>query len=130
MKTKEDCYNEATLKSLSESSTETRQDVIYRAMDIYSDQFKSNKLFEFIYNGMTEESSYATMSVHRTREGAEKAMNNHKEQERIEHEQKMESYIKSWKEEGFDDKTIAEFSEIHQFGQFEDWDVHEIDVLD
>ncbi len=39
MKSKEDCYNEATLKSLGNNPQGTRQDVIYLAMEIYAQQF-------------------------------------------------------------------------------------------
>lgn len=39
MKTREECYNEATLKSLGTNPQGTRQDIIYLAMDIYADQF-------------------------------------------------------------------------------------------
>lgn len=34
--TKEEAYFQATKESIAESSTETRQDVIYRAMEIYA----------------------------------------------------------------------------------------------
>lgn len=108
------------------------QEQVLGAMEEYAKQFKTNKLYEFVYCGMTEESSYATISVHRTREGAEKAMNKHKEEERIKHEKKIERYKNSWKEEGHDDETIKELLEgsTGEFGRFEDWGINEIEVED
>jgi len=44
MKTKEQCCEEASFKSLAESSTETRQDVVHRAMEIYANQFKQPEI--------------------------------------------------------------------------------------
>ncbi len=40
MKTKQECYEEATLKSVGDNPQGTRMDVIYLAMEIYADQFK------------------------------------------------------------------------------------------
>lgn len=49
MKTKEKCYEEASFQSLAESSTETREHVIHRAMDIYAAQFSlSPELLEYM----------------------------------------------------------------------------------
>jgi hypothetical protein len=79
---------------------------------IYPSQ--SEKLFEFVYCGMTEESSYATISLHRTREGAEKAMNKHKEEASQE-----------WKK-----KYPVGSYEPYPFGRFEDWGINEIEILD
>ena len=42
MKTKDECYQQASFESLAESSTETRQDVIYRAMEIYANEKLGN----------------------------------------------------------------------------------------
>lgn len=105
------------------------QEQVLGAMEEYAKQFKTKKLFEFVYNSMTEESSYATISVHRTREGAETAMSKHKEQERIAYEKKMKRYVDNWKEEGHDDETIKVLSEsIGEFGRFKDWGINEIKV--
>lgn len=104
---------------------------ILPAMEEYADQFKTNRLFEFVYCGMTEESSYATISVHRTREGAEKAMEKHKAEEKIKYDKQMQRYIESWKKEGNDEETIKVFSEsIGEFGRFQDWGINEIEVVD
>lgn len=44
MKSKEQCYQDATLKSLSENANGTRMDIIYSAMEEYASQFKSQPL--------------------------------------------------------------------------------------
>ncbi len=91
-----------------------------------------NKLYEFLYCGMTEESSYATISLHRTREGAEKAMNAHKEIERLAYEKYKERLIKMWREEpDFKEEDLPSFLEMTgEFDRFKDWSVNEIEVLD
>jgi hypothetical protein len=42
------------------------------------------KLYAFLYNPMIHESGYVTMSIHRTRKGAEKALEWHRKQEQEE----------------------------------------------
>ena len=90
---------------------------------------KVDRLYEFLYNDMTEESSYATMSIHHTREGAEKAMMEHKENERLKYEKQMERNMKLWQDNGFDEKAISEFKSIQKFGRFQGWMVKEVEVL-
>lgn len=90
------------------------QEQVLGAMEEYAKQFKTNKLFEFVYCGMTEESSYSTISIHRTREGAEKAMNKHKENA---HQEWKKNY------------PVGSY-EPFPFGRFEDWDVKEIEITD
>ena len=71
------------------------------------------KVYEALYNPMTWESSYGTLSIHLSKEGAEKAIAFHK----------MEK-IKEWQ------KMYPEKEEQpYEFGQFEDWAVREIRVL-
>ena len=70
-------------------------------------------LYAFLYNPMIHESGYITISIHRTREGAEKALAWHKN-----------DCIKEWKEIMKDD--LAEFP----FGQSQDWRIEEITILD
>ena len=41
---------------------------------------QSTTLYAFLYNPMIHESGYITVSIHRTREGAEKAMEWHKKE--------------------------------------------------
>jgi len=104
---------------------------MYEGYSVIHSVEKVDRLYEFVYCCMTEESSYATMSVHRTRKGAETAMKKHKEQAKIEHEAKMKLYVESWKEEGNDEKTIKILSDsIPAFGRFEDWGINETEVLE
>lgn len=107
------------------------QEQVLGAMVEYAKQFKTDKLYEFVYCGMTEESSYATISLHRTREGAEKAMEKHKAEEKIKYDKQMQRYVESWKKEGNDEETIKVLSEsIGEFGRFQDWGINEIEVVD
>ena len=43
-------------------------------------EYASDTLYAFLYNPMIHESGYITVSIHRTREGAEKAMEWHKKE--------------------------------------------------
>jgi len=70
------------------------------------------KLYEFLYNPMTEESGYVTMSIHKTKEGAEKAMKEHKDKEKAE-----------W------DKIYENEDIPFKFGRFEDWRIEEVDTI-
>ena len=67
-------------------------------------------LYAFLYNPMIHESGYITVSIHRTREGAEKALEWHKKECR------------------------EEYAEIHgdfiNFGHFESWQISEITIQD
>lgn len=40
------------------------------------------KIYQALYNPMVHESAYATLSIHKTREGAEKAIQEHKDIEK------------------------------------------------
>ena len=105
-------------------------DMVLSAMDEHANQFKSNTLFEFVYCGMTEESSYATISLHRTREGAEKAMNEHKQKERLQHDKFIERYKKNLKKQGVEENDMGMYLESFEFGKFKDWGVQEVEILD
>ena len=73
----------------------------------------SGCLYAFLYNSCIHESSWATVSLHYSKEGAEKAMNEHKQ------------------------KALDEFNEMYandnkfgfKFGEHEDWCVETVDVL-
>ena len=74
-----------------------------------------NILYEFIYNSCIHESSWATMSIHITKECAVNAMNKHKEEE-----------YKKWLEYDAEcRKSDPKFFEAHpnKFGEHENWDV-------
>lgn len=72
------------------------------------------KVYGFLYNGMTEESSFATMSLHETRKGAEMAMEFHREEQR-----------KEW----LSFCPTKEEQEEFPFGNFKAWAVEEFDIL-
>jgi hypothetical protein len=73
----------------------------------------SGCLYAFLYNCCIHESSWATVSLHYSKEGAEKAMQEHKQ------------------------KALDEFNEMYgddnefdfKFGEHEDWCVKTVDVL-
>ncbi len=67
------------------------------------------------YNPMTEESAYETLSVHLSKEGAEKALEEHISEQKEKHDRRTKVYPDS-------------FSHI-KFGKWEDWRVEEIEVL-
>jgi hypothetical protein len=71
------------------------------------------KVFEALYNPMVEESSYETLSVHETKEGAQKVIDEHKKNQ-----------FKKWKR-----LYPTKDDEPFDFGTFEDWDIREIKVL-
>lgn len=74
-------------------------------------------IYEFLYNSSTEESSYATISLHRTKEGAEEAMKKHKAKEK-------RKWSKLYKNEPeFINGTL-------KFGQYQDWAIGEQKLLD
>ena len=73
----------------------------------------SGCLFSFMYNSCVHEGSWATISLHYSREGAEKAMNEHKQ------------------------KGLEDFNELigsdnqfdMKFGEHEDWCIGKVFVL-
>jgi hypothetical protein len=73
----------------------------------------SGCLYAFLYNSCIHESSWATVSLHYSKEGAEKAMQEHKQ------------------------KALDEFNEMYaddndfdfKFGEHEDWCVETVKVL-
>ena len=71
-------------------------------------------VYQFLYCGCIHESAYATMSLHKTKEGAERAMNVHKEFERKE----------------FNERYSDEFKKEIKFGMHEDWAIGEIELKD
>jgi hypothetical protein len=77
------------------------------------------KAFAFLHNEMIEESAYATMSIHLSKEGAEKAMKEHKQKAFLE-----------WQRE-FDERIERHGDSFTQlpFGSFKDWFVSEIEIL-
>jgi len=78
------------------------------------------KIYEALYNGMIEESSYATLSIHKTIRGAEMAIEFHKAERFKEHE----------KDEERRKKEYGDDYEPHKFAQWERWDINETELLD
>jgi hypothetical protein len=71
-------------------------------------------LYQFLYNPMIHESGYITMSIHRTRKGAEMALEFHKAEMK-----------KEWNKM-YDEPD----EEPWKFGHFEDWKIEEIKLQD
>ncbi len=69
-----------------------------------------NKLYAFLYNPMTEESGYITISLHQEKKNAEVAMELHKGNEKL-----------KWEERHDPDYPT-------EFGSFEDWRVQEVEI--
>jgi hypothetical protein len=92
------------------------------------------KIYEFLYCGCIHESSYATMSLHKTKAGAEKAMNAHKEKEKKKYEKDrraMDKHIMA--EEGTSKKQkklLIEHNHSISFGVHQDWAIGEQELLD
>ena len=80
---------------------------------IMKNEQNCGRLYAFLYNSCIHESSWATISLHYSKEGAEKAMQEHKE------------------------KALKEFNNAYEndnpfdfkFGEHEDWDVQEVVIL-
>ena len=72
-------------------------------------------IWAFMYNPMTEESAWATVSLHKTKKGAEVAMEFHKNEAKKEYEERKKRNGGRWPVE---------------FGDFEDWFVKKIEILD
>lgn len=70
-------------------------------------------VYAFMYCGMIYESSYATISLHRTRKGAEMAMEFHKAELK-----------KEW------DDMYKDEEPPYEFGHFEAWAVEEVKIYD
>ena len=73
----------------------------------------SGCLYAFLYNSCIHESSHATVSLHYSKEGAEKAMQEHKQKE-------LDKF-----NEMYGDDNEFDF----KFGDGEDWCIETIEVL-
>lgn len=81
------------------------------------------KVYAALYNPMIEESAWTTISLHRTRKGAEIAMKFHKEKQRKEWEEHDK-----WQRKEYGDNY--EHMKSSPFGTWQKWGVNEIEVLD
>jgi len=73
----------------------------------------SGRLYAFLYNSCVHESSWATISLHYSKEGAEKAMQDHKQKE-----------LDKFNEMFANDNTVD-----FKFGEHENWSVEPVEVL-
>jgi hypothetical protein len=76
-----------------------------------------------MYNPMTEESCYGIISIHKTRKGAEMAIEFHKAECRKIWEEDMKWRRKNTKNLGKEKQT--EYLKMFSFGHFEAWNVFE-----
>ena len=67
---------------------------------------------------MTEESSYETVSLHTTHEGAYQALMNHKQKKLIQYNQYIDEL----------DEVSKKYAS--EFGKWEDWTIEEMEVLE
>lgn len=75
------------------------------------------KIYEALYNPMTEESGYMSISLHSSKEGVELAIEKHK----------SEKY-KKWEELCKMDED-GDYAVYCPFAQFEDWCIRESEIL-
>lgn len=78
------------------------------------------KIYEALYNPMTEESADCTISIHKTKAGAEKAIEDHKAKEKKEFD------------DGFYNKMTDEEKAMYNFkwDDFKSWRIVETELLD
>ena len=74
------------------------------------------KVYEALYNDCIHESSFATISIHKTKEGAEKAIHEHNMEKIIEHQEIYKD----------DEDGIPEFNE----GNMQQWSIIETELKD
>lgn len=72
-------------------------------------------VFEFLYNPDTFESAPCTISVHKTRKGAEMAMAFHRQEKLEQHNRLL---------------ATTNGEDLHEFGYSEYWGVNEVELLD
>lgn len=80
--------------------------------------------YQALYNPMVEESGYTTLSTHLSREGAEKAIANHKAEQ-------LKEFITTQeieKQSPYYDPNNPYWTD-DKFGQWEDWGVAKIEIL-
>jgi len=85
-------------------------------------------LYEALYNPMTEESCSCTISIHRTRKGAETAIESHKDKCRKEFEEQQE-----WRKNDTKDLSPElqnEWLSSFKFGNYQSWSVRETELQD
>lgn len=77
-------------------------------------------VYQALYCPFTEESDYGTLSIHFSREGAEKALKEHKEEIKKKHDE----FINWQKEEGcYNPKSD------NRYNKFKSWVIKEVEIL-
>ena len=101
-------------------SRHANYDMVLEAIRLAREEKQQTIFYGFYYNGMTEESSYALMSLHRTKKAAEIAMEFHKKEKFEEFKKDQQHYIREYGVPGPYD----------EFGKFENWFIDEIEIKD
>lgn len=83
------------------------------------------KVYAFMYNPMTEESGYITVSLHKTRDGAEKALESHKTGRKLQWDE-----LEKYRREKYADDLYETIRKGTKFGRWEDWTIEERTILD
>jgi hypothetical protein len=82
------------------------------------------KIYAFVYNPMIEESGYITVSLHKTKEGTLKALDEHKAEMKREWTEKIKKSKEIYGED------FHKLRRGMSFGMWEDWDIEERELLD
>lgn len=99
-----------TIEELKDLNTRIQEILKLKNQSVTNEQ-SSDCLYGFLYNSCIHDSSYATISIHYSKEGAEKSMQEHKQKE--------------WEE--FNEMYV-EYDDL-KFGEHEDWRVEPVEVL-
>ena len=84
-------------------------------------------VYSFLYNGCIHESSYATMSLHRTKKGAMDALKKHKLERMKKHSEYIARMEADLDKKGYSKKDKLTFMKsLSKFGAHEDWAVEEV----
>jgi len=81
---------------------------------------KNDIVYKALYNGMIHESSYATLSLHWTKEGAAKAIELHKMEVKGEYDES----VAYWK------ARDPDYSKRYKWDDNQDWYIKEVKILE
>jgi hypothetical protein len=79
-------------------------------------ELRKERIYEFLYNSCVHESAWATMSLHRTRSGAKKALWEHMKTSFLDYRNNYKKYC------------IENSLPIPRFASHEDWCIHEVEI--
>ena len=113
-------FNLLTVREITEKYGEylSDEEIEQIANSIYKQNSKM-KVWKFMYNSSCHESAYATISIHKTKEGAESAMNKHMESIKDKHEKEEAEY-----------KLSCPNGVDFPWNYDQDWKIEEIELLD